>query len=86
MNLDKNPYEAGLGPFIKPNKKTKFIGQEACQKISQNDLKCKLVVMTVDTHGFVDPEGNETVWFDNKVCLYCCAYTWPCLSRFLDMS
>ncbi|KAL5260238.1 hypothetical protein ACHWQZ_G010380 [Mnemiopsis leidyi] len=67
MNLDKNPYEAGLGPFIKPNKKTKFIGQEACQKISQNDLKCKLVVMTVDTHGFVDPEGNETVWFDNKV-------------------
>ena len=67
MNLDKNPYEAGLGPFIKPNKKTKFIGQEACQKISQNPLKCKLAALTVDTHGYLDPEGNETVWFDNQV-------------------
>ena len=69
MNLDKNPFEAGLGPFVKPNKKTEFIGQAACQEILRNKLKCKLVTMTVDTHGYLDPEGNETVWYDNQVLL-----------------
>lgn len=68
MNLDKNPYEAGLGSFIKPNKKTNFIGQESCQRMVTEALKCTLVTMTVTTHGHLDPEGNETVWFDNKVC------------------
>ena len=67
MNLDKNPYEAGLGPFVKTNKKTSFIGQEACKELLGKDLKSKLVALTVDTHGHLDPEGNETIWFDNKV-------------------
>ena len=67
MNLDKNPYEAGLGPFIKPNKKVRFIGQEAVQKLSSAEQKCKLVMLVVDTHDRLDPGGNETVWFDNQV-------------------
>ncbi|XP_063678864.1 dimethylglycine dehydrogenase, mitochondrial-like isoform X1 [Bolinopsis microptera] len=67
MNLDKNPFEAGLGSFIKTNKKTPFIGQEACKEMLGNELKSKLVMLTVDTHGYLDPEGNETIWFDNQV-------------------
>lgn len=67
MNLDKNPFEAGLGPFVKTNKKTSFIGQEACKELLGKELKTKLVALTVDTHGYLDPEGNETIWFDNKV-------------------
>lgn len=67
MNLDKTPFEAGLDPFIKPNKKTNFVGQEAVRELMFQEPKCKLVMLTVQTHGHLDPYGNETVWFDNKV-------------------
>ena len=67
MNLDKNPFEAGLDNFVKCNKKTAFVGQEACKELVGKQQKVKLVPLTVRTHGLLDPEGNETVWFDNKV-------------------
>jgi len=67
MNLDKNPYEAGLQSFIKPNKKTAFIGQEACKRFAETPQKCQLVFMTVETHENIDPIGNETIWYNNQV-------------------
>lgn len=43
-----------------------FIGKEALKKIKAEGLKRKLVFLTVDTSD-VDPEGNESIWFDDKV-------------------
>ena len=43
-----------------------FIGKEALQKIKAQGLAKKLVFIDVETTD-VDPEGNESVWFDNKV-------------------
>jgi dimethylglycine dehydrogenase len=45
---------------------TNFIGKEALQKIKAEGLEKKLVMMTVNTSD-VDPEGNETVWYQDKV-------------------
>lgn len=67
MNLDKNAYEAGLGGFVKVNKKVPFIGQESCRKQKEEVPKSTLVTLKLETWGRVDPEGNETVWFDNVV-------------------
>jgi len=67
MNLDKNPYEAGLDPFIKTNKKTRFIGQEAVKELKFQEQKCQLAMLQVDTMDVLDPSGNETVWHNNKV-------------------
>ena len=66
MNLDKNPYEAGLDPFIKPNKKTAFVGQDAVREMQGQEQKVKLVMLNFQTQN-VDPYGNETIWYGNKV-------------------
>jgi len=41
-------------------------GKEALLRTKAEGLKKKMVFMTVDTRD-ADPEGNETVWCDNKV-------------------
>ena len=68
MTLDNNAIEVGLCHFIKTTKKTDFVGKEALQEMITHEdvLPRKLVFMTVDTDN-VDPEGNETIWYQDKV-------------------
>lgn len=67
MLTDNNPLEAGLSPFIKLKKPAAFIGKDAVQKIKDDGLKRKVTLLKVDAED-VDPEGNETIWVDGKVC------------------
>uniref|UniRef100_A0A3B4AX35 Uncharacterized protein n=1 Tax=Periophthalmus magnuspinnatus TaxID=409849 RepID=A0A3B4AX35_9GOBI len=66
MNCDTNPLEAGLDYFIKLNKSADFIGKDALKEIKAKGLKRKLSYITVDTDD-IDPEGNETIWLNDKV-------------------
>lgn len=77
MNMDTNPFEAGLGFFIKLNKPSDFVGKEALKKINEDGLTRKVVCLTVDTSD-VDPEGDETVWYNGKVvgCTTSGCYGW----------
>ena len=43
-----------------------FIGKAALQEIKAQGLQRRLVFLTVDTTD-VDPEGNEAVWYNDKV-------------------
>ena len=47
-------------------KEVDFIGKKALKAIKAEGLKRKLVFLTVETQD-LDPQGNETVWHDNKV-------------------
>ena len=51
-----------------PEQPADFIGKAALERIlsGESNLENKLVMLTVDSKN-VDPEGNETVWLDNKV-------------------
>lgn len=69
MNCDHNPYEAGLGPFVKINKATDFVGKESLLDIRSRGIQSKLVFLKVDTED-VDPEGNESVWSAGKIVGY----------------
>lgn len=69
MNVDSNPFEAGLDFFVKMNKSTNFIGKESLQQILQNGLSRKLAYLQVETSD-VDPEGNESIWCCNKIVGY----------------
>ncbi|XP_072038740.1 dimethylglycine dehydrogenase, mitochondrial-like [Amphiura filiformis] len=66
MLVDNDPLVAGLDPFIKLNKEADFIGKAALQKIKEEGHKRKLVLLKVDTDN-VDPEGNESIWFQDQV-------------------
>ncbi|XP_042305033.1 dimethylglycine dehydrogenase, mitochondrial [Sceloporus undulatus] len=66
MNCDTNPLEAGLKYFIKLNKPANFIGKQALKQIKEKGLERQLVYLTLETDN-VDPEGNESVWYNNKV-------------------
>ncbi|XP_023211896.1 dimethylglycine dehydrogenase, mitochondrial-like [Centruroides sculpturatus] len=66
MNMDCNPYEAGLDFFIKPHKSSDFVGKRSLHKIMSNGLTRKLALLKIDTED-VDPEGNESVWFCGKI-------------------
>ena len=68
MTLDNNAIEAGLRHFVKTNKKVDFIGKQALQEMTTREgaLPRRLVFMEVDTDN-VDPEGNETIWRNDKV-------------------
>ncbi|XP_014449795.1 dimethylglycine dehydrogenase, mitochondrial [Alligator mississippiensis] len=66
MNCDTNPLEAGLEYFIKLNKQADFIGKQAVKQIKEKGLKRRLVYLTLKTDN-VDPEGNESVWYNGKV-------------------
>lgn len=50
--------------FVQP---ADFIGKAALQEIKAKGLKRKLSYITMDTDD-IDPEGNETVWHNGKVC------------------
>ncbi len=41
MDNTDNPYEVGLGGFVKLNKADDFIGKDACIKLKQEDDKTK---------------------------------------------
>lgn len=43
-----------------------FIGKESIRKLKPKGLHRTLVFLTVNTKN-IDPQGNETVWHDNKV-------------------
>lgn len=66
MNLDSNPFEAGLDYFIHMEKPVDFIGKSSLSHILREGLNRKLTCLKVDTK-HVDPEGNESVWCSNKV-------------------
>ncbi|XP_059772614.1 dimethylglycine dehydrogenase, mitochondrial isoform X2 [Balaenoptera ricei] len=66
MNCDTNPLEAGLQYFVKLNKPADFIGKQALKQIKAKGLKRRLVCLTLATDD-VDPEGNESIWYDGKV-------------------
>ncbi|KAJ7335883.1 hypothetical protein JRQ81_013824 [Phrynocephalus forsythii] len=66
MNCDTNPLEAGLKYFIKLNKPADFIGKQALKQIKEKGLERQLVYLTLKTDN-VDPEGNESVWYNGKV-------------------
>ncbi|XP_043562825.1 dimethylglycine dehydrogenase, mitochondrial isoform X1 [Chiloscyllium plagiosum] len=66
MNCDSNAFEAGLDYFIKLNKPVDFIGKQALMNIKKEGVKRKLVYLTMQTDD-VDPEGNESIWYEDKV-------------------
>ncbi|XP_036770038.2 dimethylglycine dehydrogenase, mitochondrial isoform X1 [Manis pentadactyla] len=66
MNCDTNPLEAGLEYFVKLNKPADFIGKQALKQIKAEGLKRRLVCLTLATDD-VDPEGNESIWYEGKV-------------------
>lgn len=43
-----------------------FTGRDTLLKLNKDDCERVLCFLTVDTTD-VDPEGNETVWYANKV-------------------
>jgi dimethylglycine dehydrogenase len=67
MNIDTDPYEAGLGSFIKLNKSAEFIGKKALIRLKADGYKRRLVLLSVDTSDGVDPNGNESIWFGDRV-------------------
>jgi glycine cleavage system aminomethyltransferase T/glycine/D-amino acid oxidase-like deaminating enzyme len=52
MDNTDNPYEVGLGAFVKLNKKEDFIGKEACIKLKQEDKKTRRLAQVL----VIDPE------------------------------
>ncbi|CAN8005617.1 unnamed protein product, partial [Ixodes hexagonus] len=77
MTVDSNPFEAGLGPFIRMKKPADFVGKEALQKSLREGLGRKLVHLSVDAPE-VDPEGNESVWCSGKVVGYTTSGSYGC--------
>lgn len=69
MTVDSNPFEAGLHHFIKLRKSSNFIGKEALTEILKQGLGRNLVHLEIDSNDVL-PEGNETVWCENKVVGY----------------
>ncbi|EQC30845.1 dimethylglycine dehydrogenase [Saprolegnia diclina VS20] len=73
MNKDTNPLEAGLGFFVKVNKKTPYIGQAAVQQIAKDGPARTLVMLDVHNdppkpgHRLIDAAGNEAVWSNGRV-------------------
>lgn len=66
MNTSTTAVEADLMSFVKLDKGVEFIGREALLELKRDDCERILCFMTVDTTD-VDSEGNETVWYGNKV-------------------
>jgi len=66
MSIDQNPYEAGLGFFVKTKKMADFVGKDALIALKEAGSPRTLVFLYVDVDD-VDPEGNESIWHDGKV-------------------
>ena len=84
MTLDNNAIEAGLRHFVKTNKKVDFICKQALQEMTTREgaLPRRLVFMEVDTDD-VDPEGNETIWYNDKVKLQAHPLDFKCFDCIL---
>jgi dimethylglycine dehydrogenase len=78
MNIDTDPFEAGLGPFVRLDKPANFIGKESLKSIlvaadrKHQPGRRRLVQLTLtdsgpDIKNAVDPNGNEAVWFGDRV-------------------
>ena len=66
MSVDTDPYEAGLGGFVRLDKATEFVGQAALKKIVAEGSRRNLVVLSVDADD-VDAVGNESIWYGERV-------------------
>ena len=60
-----NPLQAGLGMFVKIDKKEEFIGRAALAKIKKQGLKTKLRALTMDAGGNL--YGGESVRADGEL-------------------
>ena len=60
-----NPWEAGLGPFVKLDKGD-FIGREAALVAQEKGISRKLTAFKVDTED-VDAIGDEPIWVNGEV-------------------
>ena len=49
------------------HQKADFVGKAAVQKVKDEGIKHKLVLLTMPDTDNVDPEGNETIWLNDKV-------------------
>jgi dimethylglycine dehydrogenase len=72
MNVDVDPFEAGLDPFIRLDKPADFIGRDAARRLRANGQRRRLAMLYLADSGaeiedFADPNGNETVWFGDRV-------------------
>jgi 4-methylaminobutanoate oxidase (formaldehyde-forming) len=64
ISPEDNPLEAGLGMFVRLDKKD-FIGRSALLKIKAQGLKSRLVALTMDAGGNL--YGGESVRLDGRV-------------------
>jgi dimethylglycine dehydrogenase len=60
-----DPYEAGLGPFVKLDKGP-FVGRDAAKQIRDEGPQRRLVTFTVDADD-ADVIGDEPIWHDDEV-------------------
>jgi glycine cleavage system T protein len=60
-----NPLEAGLGRFVRMNKREEFIGRQALSKIRGRGLKTRLMALTMDAGGNL--YGGESVRADGEM-------------------
>lgn len=66
MTVDSDPYEAGLGGFVRLDKATEFVGRKALRRIRAEGPRRRLVVLAVDADD-ADAVGNESVWYGDRV-------------------
>lgn len=74
MNVDTDPFEAGLGRFIRHDKSAEFIGQQAARRLAVSPRRRRLVTLTFDlvtdpgaSGAIGDPCGNEAIWYGDRV-------------------
>jgi glycine cleavage system T protein len=60
-----NPLEAGLGIFVRMNKREDFIGRRALSKIKEQGLNTRLMALTMDAGGNL--YGGESVRADGEM-------------------
>jgi dimethylglycine dehydrogenase len=64
-----DPFEAGLGPFVKPDKGG-FVGREAAVSLRDRGAARRLVTFTVvvpEGPDAADVIGDEPIWHDGEV-------------------
>ena len=66
MTVDTDPYEAGLGGFVRLGKETEFVGRNVLRWLKTEWQRRRLVVLTVDADD-ADAVGNESVWYGDRV-------------------
>lgn len=60
-----DPYEAGLGRFVKPDK-GEFVGRDAVARVRDEGPRRRLVTFAVDVDD-ADVIGDEPIWHDGRV-------------------